>query len=247
MGATLATDRRLDARLVRIPALPEMLRETMFGLYDRYYEATSQERFFNDLAAKDEAVLLYDQADKLRGFTTLKRIGGDWEGRPYRAIFSGDTIVHHRYWGEQALAFSWIRRAGAIKAEQPAIPLYWLLIVKGHRTYRYLQAFSRDYFPHWQRTTPSATQRMMNHLGTRLFGKAYRPERGVVSFPASRGQLRAEWAEPPPETLARPEVGFFLNRNPGYRRGEELLCLTELTPTNLRPLARRVFEQGICG
>ena len=38
---------------------------------------------------------------------------------------------------------------------------------------------------------------------------------------------------------------FFLRRNPGYVRGDEMVCLTELAPHNLRPLARRVFEQGL--
>ena len=40
-------------------------------------------------------------------------------------------------------------------------------------------------------------------------------------------------------------MAFFLRSNPGYLRGEELVCLTELASDNLRPLARRVFEQGL--
>jgi len=38
---------------------------------------------------------------------------------------------------------------------------------------------------------------------------------------------------------------FFLRSNPGYTSGDELVCLTELTSGKLRPLARRVFEQGL--
>lgn len=241
----LAKNRRLEAQILPIRALTDGMRESMFGLYYRYYEATSRERFLADLAAKDEALILYDTADVIRGFSTLRLIECEWNGHRCRVVFSGDTIVHHRFWGEQSLAFNWIRRAGAIKAERPNAPLFWLLIVKGHRTFRYLQAFSRNYYPHWKADTPPDMQGLMDRLGADLFGEDYGCDKGIVSFPLSRGQLRPEWAEPPDEVMSRPEVRFFLHRNPGYRQGDELLCLTELTPENLRPLARRLFEAGM--
>lgn len=239
------TGRRLVARIVDARTLASDTREAMYRLYRRYYEATSTARFYADLADKDEVLLLSDEAGVLRGFSTLKRIDSQCGGGRFRAVFSGDTIVHHRFWGEQSLAFTWIRRAGAIKAERPDAPLYWLLIVKGHRTYRYLQAFSRRYFPHWQQITPPQVQALMDTLGEQVFGAAYRRDLGIIQFPQSRGQLRPKWAEPAVEVLRRPEVQFFVQKNPGFRQGHELLCLTELSPQNLRPMARRVFEAGM--
>jgi hypothetical protein len=217
----------------------------MFGLYHQYYESTSWDIFLSDLLAKDQVIVLYDEAHVLRGFSTLKLIDFNLGKRPSRVIFSGDTIVHHYYWGEQSLAFSWIRRSGEIKAEQPDIPLYYLLIVKGHRTYRYLQAFTHSYYPHWQHATPQSVQGFMDQLGESLFSQHYRKDNGVVKYPASRGQLRPEWSEPQAKHLARPEVQFFLQKNPGYRHGDELLCITELCSDNLRPLPRRLFKAGM--
>lgn len=234
----------LSARLANIGALTDRDRLAMFELYHQYYESTSPDLFLSDLLAKDQAIMLYDDAGVLRGFSTLKLMSFMLEQQAHRVIFSGDTIVHHHYWGEQSLAFSWIRRAGEIKAEQPDMPLYYLLIVKGHRTYRYLQAFTRNYYPHWQHSTPRPVQAFMDRLGESLFSGHYRKDRGVVKFPVSRGQLRPEWAKPTGMHLARPEVQFFLQKNPGYRRGDELLCLAELCSNNLRPLARRLFEAG---
>ncbi len=240
-----ASDRRLAARIVAQSALSDRTRAAMCRLYLSYYEATSPVRFEQDLATKDEVLLLHDARHVLRGFSTLKRYVCDGEAGACRVLFSGDTVVQHDFWGDQTLAFNWIRRAGAIKAEYPHEPLFWLLIVKGHRTFRYLQAFSREYFPHWQRSTPPAAQAVMDRFGQRLFGEAYDPANGIIRFAESHGQLRPEWAEPTPEAAGRPEVRFFLERNPGYRRGDELLCLTELSPENLRPLARRLFLAGM--
>ena len=85
----------------------------------------------------------------------------------------------------------------------------------------------------------------MNQLARHRFNTAYDSERGVVSFQQSRGHLKPLWAEVEPGEALRPDVAFFLRSNPGYVHGDELVCLTELSSSNLRPLARRVFAQGL--
>jgi hypothetical protein len=216
----------------------------MYGLYGRYYEATTPALFESDLGDKDFVVLLRDDAGAVVGFSTLSILYGEIDGRRHRAIYSGDTIIDRAHWGTQALAFTWLRFAGAIKADVPDCPLYWFLIVKGHRTYRYLSAFSIDFYPHWETPTPAWAQSLMGELARGRFNDAYDAERGVVSFPQSRGHLKAAWAAVEPDEAMRPDVSFFLRSNPGYTHGDELVCLTELSSGNLRPIARRVFEQG---
>jgi hypothetical protein len=85
----------------------------------------------------------------------------------------------------------------------------------------------------------------MLSLARQRFGEAFDAERCVVSFPESRGHLKPALAEVAADEALRPDVAFFLRQNPGYRHGEELVCFTELALDNLRPLARRVFAQGL--
>jgi hypothetical protein len=40
-------------------------------------------------------------------------------------------------------------------------------------------------------------------------------------------------------------VQFFLERNPRFHAGEEMVCLTELSAENLRSFARRAFVRGL--
>src|SRR6185436_522698 len=133
-------------------------------LYGSYYEATSFALFESDLSDKDFAVVLRDEAGAVVGFSTLVILNTEIDGRWLRAIYSGDTIIARPYWGTQALAFTWLRFAGTVKAQVPECPLYWFLIVKGHRTYRYLSAFSIDFYPHWQAPTPPWAQSVMTGL-----------------------------------------------------------------------------------
>lgn len=234
----------LYTEIARTRDLPELLRAAMYDLYQDHYEATSRDIFLSDFAEKEFVLIVRDRNGVVRGFTTAIILKSATAGKMIRAIFSGDTIMHREYWGHQDLAFNWIRFAGRIKSERPDVPLYWFLIVKGHRTYRYLTAFSINFFPHWQRRTPDEAHAVITHLARQRFGVHFDENRGIIHFPASRGHLRADLAAVSEIEARRPDVRFFLERNPGYAAGDELVCLTELEPNNLKPIARRLFLQG---
>ncbi len=213
----------------------------MWNLYRRFYAGTDRGLFDRDLAQKDSLLLLNDSAGRIQGFSTIAIGTTDFEQRPIRYVFSGDTIIERAWWGTQALAFSWLRYAGEIKRERPDMPLFWFLIVKGHRTFRYLPAFAREFYPHWQRVTPARIGALMNKLARERFGDAFDDVDGVIRYPASHGHLAEPFAEANEREAGREDVSFFLRRNSGYRNGDELVCLCELAEENLRPLARRLF------
>lgn len=225
-----------------IADVPEALRLEMQALYLAYYDASSAELFQADLAEKDEALLLYF-GGSLVGFSMLSLYPFDWNGQRVRVLYSGDTVVAREHWGQQQLGLGWLARAGSLWREEPQTPLYWFLLVKGHRTYRYLPAFACHYFPHWQQPAPDL-QALAQSLAQSRFGEHYKEE-GVVAFAQSRGQLKAEIADPVGHELEKPAVRYFLERNPGYRDGHELVCLCRLEPDNLRSFGRRAFLQGM--
>lgn len=218
--------------------------EEMFRLYRSYYDGTSVELFRADLASKSHVIQLH-AAGRLRGFSTIALMRFDFGGLPNRAIFSGDTIIHHEFWGEQALAAAFCRFAGETKAAQPAEPLFWLLISKGYRTYRYLGVFARAYYPNHLAPTPQPMQDRMLRLARARFGDAYDASAGVVRFAHSHGHLRPEWAGVRSQLREHPAVRFFLERNPNFHAGDELVCLTELCAENMRSVARRAFVDGL--
>jgi hypothetical protein len=104
------------------------------------------------------------------------------------------------------------------------VPLYWFLLVKGHRTFKYLSVFGKSFHP----TLANRPDQISNHWRINSqhasFGHDYNPVSGVVEFSASRGHLKPFIAEPTEEELAKEATRFFLRKNPGYRQGHEL-CL----------------------
>ncbi len=216
----------------------------MYALYCAYYAATDERLFAQDMAHKSHVIELRGEAG-LQGFSTLQLLRLELDGMPQLVVFSGDTIIDQAGWGEQALSLAFCEFAGRIKATFPAEPLYWFLISKGYRTYRYLSLFARDYYPRWGSPTPLAMQRRLDTIARHQFANAYDAASGLIRFESPHGHLKPQWAGVREGLRQRPEIEFFLQRNPRYDQGDELACLTELEPDNLRSLARRAFVAGL--
>jgi len=233
----------LTASVKPANGLPDELVDRMYAIYAAHYDACDTERFRADLAAKSHVILLEDAAG-LRGFSTVAHYRHAGTMGPIAVMFSGDTVVDREVWGQQALSRCFARLAGTLRAGEPELPLYWLLISKGHRTYRYLNLFARRFFPH-----PDVADGRLGAIAAELaaarFGSAYDPRAGVIAFAQSHGHLKAVLAAVPAGAAARREVAYFLQRNPGYREGHELVCLAELATENLRAIVRDEFERGL--
>lgn len=233
---------KMSSRIVAVSALSTTLIDSMYALHVAHYDGCERSRFDNDLTNKQYVILL-DSPDALVGFSTVAVDRFDAANGPVQVLFSGDTVIDRAWWGEQVLSHTFARLAGALHARAPAVPLYWLLISKGHRTYRYLGLFSRRYFPHPVEPEP-ALGALANEIASARFGRDFDPETGVISFPESHGHLKQDIADVPERIAARPEGAFFLCRNPGYHRGDELVCLTELHADNLRGGVHTAFLLG---
>ncbi len=236
-------EEQYESSVVFVENLSENTIKQMAMLYLDNFAGTSEAIFRADLAEKDEAILLcHDQ--QLVGFTTLKIYEVSWLDCPAIVVYSGDTIVSQPHWGQQELAFAWISRVGRIKRASPDIPLFWFLLVKGHRTFKYLSVFGKTFFPHWQERRDDLKQ-LADQLASEKFGRCYDPESGLVRFLDSRGYLKSDIASASAEELRKKATRFFFQKNPAYRVGDELVCVCELELFNMKPLTGRIFLKAM--
>lgn len=236
---------RLRSEVVTVSSLSLGQAHRLFELFARHYEHVSWSRFHADLAEKDCVILLRDSATgNVRGFSTQKIIVAPVQGQKIQALFSGDTIIDPAFWGDQELIRGWCRFAGTVRAASPGLPFYWLLISKGYRTYLYLPLFFTRYYPSPTEATPAFEQAVMDTLATEKFGACYRPASGTLEFPERIGNLVPALASVPLARRRDPRVRFFLERNPAYAVGTELVCLAEISPDNMRSIARRALIEA---
>lgn len=219
-------------------------RDEMFRLYEKYYDAADRDRFDRDLAEK-EVVVLIRRRHEIIGFSTIFVGSQEIADDTVHYLFSGDTVLDSSRWGDPVLLRAWFRAAGAVKARIGEGRLFWFSIMMGHRTFRILPNFFRDFFPSIDGRDTSGLARIRNEIAAVRYEQYFNPETGLIDFGQSHGHLRREWAGVE-ETAARNRyAAFFLKANPWHFRGVELACLAEFDIANLKRYGATSFAEGL--
>lgn len=218
-------------------------RQALFQLHSRTFANVVRDTFMEDLAAKDWVMLLRDPAGCVVGFSTAKHLVCADTDADRHFLFSGDTVVDRRHWRDSRLAGCFGHLALHLIDALPARQLHWFLISKGYRTYRFLPVFFRTFYPACDRPTPAPVAALLELAARTRFGGAFDPAAGIISFGGARDRLRPDYSDVPPRVQNDPHVRFFLDRNPGFRQGDELACLAPLNRENFNDLAWRMIRR----
>ena len=233
---------KLTGRLVQVADLLDSERIDMFSLMETYYEHTDPSVFEADLDEKQSVILLQDPSDRVvHGFSTQMTLDLVIDGQSVRALFSGDTIVNHKHRAHNPLAQIWGQFALSLIHTNRSDHLYWFLMTKGYKTYRFLPVFFREFYPRHDGPTPAWASRVIDALGQHKYPTAYNRETGIVHADQFGCRLRPKVAEITNPRLRNPHVQFFIEKNSGHAQGDELCCIAPLTRENFTSAAYRVI------
>jgi hypothetical protein len=227
-------------KILRVNELSPHVIDSMLRILIKYYANTTQENFHRDLFSKTAAICLFNPiSHNLIGFSTLSEFMHTVDGQEYAILFSGDTIIEKEFWGSQALVLGFGEYMVSMMNRYSNNEIYWFLISKGIRTYKYLPAFFKEYYPNHVSKTPEKHQRIMDSLATLLFPDIYDKSAGVLRVVDAQ-YLKSEYF-PSPHPNNEIET-FYFSRNPGYVKGDELVCLTALRADNICDHIRRILH-----
>ena len=204
-------NRELTCRRLDRSALEDCQIGRMFELMQANYDCVDEGSFADDLAWKDEVLVLFDADEAIQGFSTLALNPKACGAEDYDVLYSGDTIINPTHWGNQELVRGFCRAAGEIFAARGR-PLYWYLLSKGYRTFLYLPLFTHEYYP--SEPTPDSEREAVlrsiaDQCSRRLFGDAWKPDLGVLRFSASHGQLKSDGVDSARRRAGHRHVDFF--------------------------------------
>ncbi|MCF8059898.1 MAG: hypothetical protein K9K67_11415 [Bacteriovoracaceae bacterium] len=227
--------KKLYAKTLSIQKLSVDQIDDMFSVFSKYYSNTNKEIFLKDLSNKDSVFLLLDKAShSIKGFSTIKNIMIDFEGRMVRGVFSGDTIIEKDYWGQGTLGVSFLKYLFWQKIKKPFEPLYWFLISKGYKTYLLMANNFPDHYPRFERITPVKEKHLIDGFSKSLYGDYYCENTGVISFSkvtvSTKDCLKEEVSPISNELMAsNKRIEFFAKLNPNWHQGDELSCVAQMT------------------
>jgi hypothetical protein len=239
---------KLDGQILDTAHTSEDSRDEMFALMERAYENVRRPTFEADLDAKDWVIQLRCRdTGRLAGFSTQVMMHVPVAEKLVHALYSGDTVVDRQHWGDPALAHVWGNLAVRIIEKYQPEPLYWLLTSKGFRTYRFLPLFFHEYYPRLSVAIPTWEREVISALGRRIAPHRYDDVRMIIVADGKKDYVRPELGAPEGRVTNDCHVRFFVERNPGHTRGDELCCLAPLSMANFTRAAHRVINAASCG
>lgn len=235
---------KLDYQIIEIPNITDPQKAQMFNLLDTHYANVRWNDFITDLNEKQWAIMLYDN-DRLVGFSTQMLIAPSHNEHhaDKLVLFSGDTIIDHEHWGSVTLPVAFYRLVLRIKSQHPGKKIYWMLISKGLRTYKFLSVLLSSYYPNHLCDTPAPVKDLMDEMALRKFGTNYIAPKGIVKAVTGGQYLKESYQ--PAESKRTPVADFFYAQNPSYAKGDELVCMAEIADDNIHPFMQRIFKSHV--
>ncbi len=228
-------------QIVKIHLVSSLEKEKMFGILREYFAHVEYDTFLKDLGEKHWVIVLRGEGNQIVGFSTIQVIEHAVDGREVVYVFSGDTIVEKEFWQSNLLAPAFGHFMLRMMEEYTHTPVYWFLISKGYRTYRFLPVYFRKFYPVYTEATPPDYDRLLKHICTWKFGPCYNPGKGIISFDGAKDHLNDEMCMIPESKKNNLHIRFFLEKNPYYYRGDELACIADISRENLNDMAYRVI------
>ncbi|MEO7292835.1 MAG: hypothetical protein ABIW34_07020 [Ginsengibacter sp.] len=239
-----------SSKLLEFVLLPcDKLCETdvqrMFKLMEESYDHMDYLTFVKDLSDKVYVGLLFDSEKCIQGFTTFGINPKGTGNSGYSIIFSGDTVISPEHWGSQEMMRGWGTSVGKIIADDPSKDWYWFLLSKGHRTYMYLPLFFNEYYPSVQENNYDNLLKVLNETALKLYPGSFNSLSGVIVFDKKMGELKPSLAQTTFDKQSKPHVKFFLEKNPEFFQGNELVCVARLHPDNIKGYGKKYIVEGM--
>ena len=219
----------------------------MFSLMKKHYENMKKEKFLADLYDKDDIFLIFD-GEILKGFSTIKKINVEIKNENNEKIsgfFSGDTIIEKGFsWGIE-FQKEWIKYCllESEKNMKNGVKTYCFLISKGIKTYMYLPTYFKNFCPKVDYVESEIEKKIKNIYAKEIYGDRYSKESGIVKNDGTNDFLKENVIVLSEKQLKNKNIQFFLKKNPDYKKGDELVCLAEISFDNLTNLGKRVLKE----
>jgi len=236
--------KKLKSKIIEATQVGDFLLQSMFELMSQTYEGTSLEKIKSDLSNKDSILLLLDEQQHLQGFTTMQLFDFQFNNKHVKIIYSGDTVISEDFRGEMELMRAWWQFLCKIQQKNETVDIYWMLISKGWRTYKLLPIFFKKFYPNKKNETPADFQYFIDDLGAFKFPAEYK--NGLL-VPHSPDYLKNGKNDVPSHRGNDSDIQFFLEKNPHFYKGNELLCVTKLHPNNLTNIGLRILHRQYDG
>lgn len=247
---TKPEEKRLTAELKRVQDLTDEEILSCYELMRDNYNGLPKEAYINELKESYFFTLLFfDVHNNIQGFTEFGIDMTDPTGQNYGCIYSGNTILNPEFWGSQTFMIKSAEVIGRIAGAYPEKKWVWLLLSSGHRTYMFLPLFSQRFFPARQpERNADDLKGLLDVYAEKIFGEFWLPELGIVRFEKGSHyepyKMKPEIAQATWDKKFKPDIAFYIEKNPEFHNGDQLVCITEVHESNAKKRVLPIYQNG---
>ncbi len=217
----------------------------MYAIFEKYYENVNFENFARDFSNKSGAFLvLHPKSGDIVGFSTIKELSLEIDGKMTHAFFSGDTVVEKEFWGTRILPYLMFKYVISFRMRKLGDPIYWLLISKGFKTYLVMANNWYSYYPHYK-GKHQGLKKVIDAYSEAYYGDYYIKDKGLLDFGDDYAPLKGDIAPITDEMRQKsPKIKFFEQVNPEWERGTELVCVGAIPTKDIFRYIERFFTKS---
>lgn len=226
--------KRLTTRVLSYDQLQNCEKLIMYEILQKYIDSYSKEQFLKNLKEKDKIIIAKDKKHVIQCFTTIKFLKVIVDGIVYRGFFTGDTVVEHGYYKRHNLVGATIYTILKERFRYFRTPFYHFMVTNSHRSYLMIARHYKHYFPRYDYEPNEAEKSILNKFAETREGAIYNPNSQILKFIDSKERLNSAMIKIKEENKNKPELRYFLNKNPRYFEGDFLCCLCEMKFSNYK-------------
>ncbi|BAF60449.1 hypothetical protein PTH_2268 [Pelotomaculum thermopropionicum SI] len=228
----------LKNEVLPVSGLAEADVSQMYELMLKYYSNLDPGIFRNDLNEKDHVLLFREDDGTIAGFTSSLIIRLNIAGVVRKLLYSGDTVMDRKYWGMSHLQNYWFTYISSLPEFKEG-DFYWLLLSKGYRTYRFLPYYFNLFWPRYDAPTPPLVKAMIEGFANLKFPDVFDRASGIIR--SGCDYVKPGVADMEERHLQDLHIEYFARVNPGYVRGDELVCVAELSYRGIKDFVHQYF------
>lgn len=192
------------------------------------------------------AIICRERRDgSLRGMMLLGVDRKELDGVKYTQVKVGLSFFQNYYRGGPWLYFA---SAYLILKEMilhPFTPLYMIGKAFSYKSYLVMCHYVQESFPRYDRETPAFAKKLLNNFGlsTKSPNEIYDPETFVLK--RERSGMKPGVAVLTENDLKDPHIKFFVERNPGWAKGHQMLAMGRMRWVDLLRMIWRTVNRAV--